>query len=358
MIGLFSTWLFSLIVSTQPLEVLVERGDQPLADQTVQLFGIQAGQSRKLMEGTTDRSGVLRFNLADAELDGLAAVVEYEGVTYFSELKIPAAAFSGGLRVKVFPHRAGVEGLRILRNSFSFEWRGSELFVLESFEIENSSSYTLTGKGEEPQRHILRFRLPRSAFNRRLAQGFSAGSVGSDGPETLLLQALAPGRHYFSIQYQIDRPRLSTLLGSRYSLPVDRLEVLLPEEMNWSLSELDFVSEGRKFFGGQWQEIFRVDSPEPGYRFRLSGLPLLMPWTWWLPLVSLGLLFIFSFLFTGPGVSNTLGPKDELLKQLDRLEKLRERALIGLVEYQERRLKLFQRLIPIYESESIKNAES
>lgn len=347
---------FLLSLSSLQVEVNARLGNEALSNHPVQIVGIRNAQSTTLGEQPTNSRGVVRFSNLSSEVEGLAAVVEYEGIAYFSDFVRPSDNQQLKLQVQVFPRREGVEGLRITRNSYSFDWRPDGLLVQESFEIENSSPYTLIGEGPEGQKTVLRFRLPQRSFNRSLGEGFQQGAVAVDGTDSLLQQAIPPGKHYFSLQYQIDRPRLSVDFSREFSLPVDEVEVLLPQSKNWSLSGLDFQPELTKYFQSDWVQVHRSSLGRSSFDFELRGLPLMMPWTWWLPLLSFFVLLLGLF-WKGREASVDSRQQESLLRELLKIRRLREKGLLSQTEFLERKLSVYERLIPLYEHASIKHAE-
>jgi|GEM_PF-4324109 len=328
--------------------------NKPLAHQKMILLSVDSNQPKQVASKISDSKGMTRFRVENQKDHTLVVVTSYKGLTYFSDLfsgnQVPKAV----LPIVVYPTKEADKRVHVRELNLSFEQRGALLNVDESFVIDNPTHFSIVGKKMEDsdKNEVFRFGLPNSAYALRYGTGFQREAVSFDGYDVVITGPLAPGRNYFSLHYSVDKPRLRLKVPVHFSLPISKVEIST-NKAALRPTGLNFKSAGKKLFENQDIYLFQADANhEKSFSLKISGLPLNVPFTWWLPLFSLLILALTLFVPRKLHLSSVVPPsaneKKKLLSDLRLLERMRKREMITSSEYQMKRLRLIQRLSAYY----------
>jgi len=335
------------------IEVIAKVGDQPLGGQLLRLVQVVQGEADGLKEVRTNPAGKARFDFQakKASEDSAYVVITFvDGEVYSTSVFSSASPPKTPLLLQTFKSSNEIAALRISSVAYAFKQSDEgKLQVEESFTVENPTQNTISP--EDPKVSTFKLDLPAQVFNFSYGAGFSEDTTKVEGNQIAVSTRLRPGSHYFSMTYEIDKARHSYSFKKNYSLPVDRVEAFLNHP---SLGLPGFIAEKeQKFYQGGWGRLFYQPlEGQKTFSLKLTGLPLNIPWSWWMPFVILTLLGLGALgLKRIPSQETNSIPEDkkDLLAAVKSLRKLRGKNLISPKEYENKKLMLLELLVPHYE---------
>lgn len=345
--------IFATLIPAVPIDVIAKVGDKPLAGQLLRLVEVVQGKADGVKEERTNAQGKARFDFTikkGSEESAYVVVTFVDGEAYttgvFNSARLPKVP----LVLQTFENSNEVSKLSISSVSYAFKLNeANQLEVEESFTVENPTQKTISSS--DPKVAILKLDLPAQVFNFRYGDGFSEDTTQVEGNQIVVSTNFRPGSHYFSMNYEIDKARLSYSFKKNYSLPVQRVEAFLNHE---SLGLPGFNEEAdRKFYQETWGRLFFKDlKGEKSFSLKLTGLPLNVPWSWWMPfvlLICLGIGVLALNRIRNQESSETPQNKRDLLMALKSLKQVRAKNLISTKEYENKKLMLLELLVPHYE---------
>ncbi len=344
-------WSLGLLIFAAELEVNAKIGNQALKGQKLRLVELSQGDAEPVLDVTSSDQGKARFKFNPKNDRAYVVFTLYEGEPYSTEIvpgsKLPQKA----LVLQVYERTESLEDLSIENVSFAIRSVEGRLEIEESFNVLNSGSKTVAST-PGPKAEVLRLRLPKKIFNLRYGQGFDEEHTRVEGNDLIITKSVRPGSHYFSLNYEIDQPRISVEFDRSFSRPVNSVEVFLNEEA-LKLSGLEFVTTGEKFYSAEMGRVFtaQLKPPATEFSFKVSGLPANIPWTWWLPYVLLAVYLIALMSvksLKAPQSSLIEQKKRDLLMELKQIQILREKNLMDTREYEHKKLLILEQLVPHY----------
>lgn len=353
MTSLLSLLLYTLPLAVQ-LEVEVRLADKASPRQMVRLLEVGDGKADLVKEQKTSATGSVVFNFSANPQKS------YVAATFVDELPYTTALYSGSqlpkrpILLQTYPAKDDTTGLSIKELTFAFLLNDDgRLEVEESFILHNETDFAMVSRKEPPE--IMRLSVPRQVFNLRYVQGFAEDTTRVEGNDIILSEPLPPGEHYFSMSYEVDQARFSFSMDREFSVPVQSLSAFFSSKsMRLDLPHL--TTGPTKAYGSTIGYTAHRDEPL-GSRFSipLKGLPANIPWSWWLPFVTLLGLLVYSFIAAWklPKTSMTSieqqnQEKQRLLQELREIRILHSQALMSTAEFEAKKLGILESLMPHY----------
>jgi hypothetical protein len=275
----------------------------------------------------------------------MVARSNFQGVTYFSEM------FRVGypLPLEIYAHPSTRDDVQLqVEDTRIFISAAEEgIVVSQQFVVINPSDKTFLGKGEGEKAETFRFSIPSSAFDLERGAGIDADSARIENNDVILRTPLIPGRTLFALSYKMEKKRGAVNFKQKLSAPVDQISMGIAT----SGVKPSFASEAvfsSKYFDGSLIATYSMTFPKPSQEldFRISGLPLEIRFSHWLPLIMLVILLIAIIALSRRKLAPTSSGTDRsaLLGELKALETIKTQRLIEDSEYQLRRLLLIEKL--------------
>lgn len=335
----------AVFANSKAQQVRVSVGGKPVANQELELIKLdESGQVTETLKGNSNSQGVASFRLNKTDAT-MVARVNYQGVTYFSEM------FRVGypLPLEIYAHPSTREdvSLRIEDTRLFVSSVEEGIVVSQQFLVVNPSDKTYLGKGEGEKAETFRFSIPSSAFDLERGAGINADSARIENNDVILSTPLIPGRTLFSLSYKMEKKRGSVSFKQKLSAPIEQISMGIAT----SGVKPSFASDatvGTKYFDGQLIATYerRFSTPVSDLDFRISGLPLQIRFSHWLPLMMFALLLVLVVLLSRRKLApaTAVMNRTDLLQQLKALETIKAQKLIEDSEYQLRRLLLLEKL--------------
>jgi hypothetical protein len=335
----------SLLASPKTQQVRITMGGKPLANQELELIKLDdSGQLTEALKKNSNAKGIATFSLNKSD-STIVARSNYQGVTYFSEM------FRVGypLPLEIYAHpstrddvQLQVEDTRLFISSVE-----EGIVVSQQFVVINPSTKTFLGKGEGQKAETFRFSIPSSAFDLERGVGIDADSARIENNDIILSTPLIPGRTLFALSYKMEKKRGAVNFKQKLSAPVDQISMGIAT----SGVKPSFASEAvlsSKYFDRNLIATYSMIFPKPVSEldFRISGLPLQIRFSHWLPLMLFVILLIAVIVFSRRNLTPTSSGfnRKSLLEELKALETIKTQRLIEDSEYQLRRLLLIEKL--------------
>ncbi|MDB5037576.1 MAG: hypothetical protein JWQ35_1104 [Bacteriovoracaceae bacterium] len=351
---ILSSLLLSFLIGAN-VQVEIELNNTPVAKQKVELFGFREGDQLLNKEQNTDSAGHTQFAIDTKSDMNMVIRSIYEGVQYFSQPFSAAYPPTKPIEIKVYKtvksdEHIGIKDLRLFLSTDK-----EDLKIDEEILVENRSQFTVKGveteQGGNIGSEVLRIGLPSGTHDLKFGQGFEEKETRFDGNDIVTSHPLIPGFTRFSIQYSVERSAMSAELSRKFSLPIKQLS-LATDSHEMKLSGLPFIRGADKFFAGKMDPTYTVDlHGEREFKLSIHGLPLKIRSSQILPFILFFILLLLMLPLlkkASPELSEE--NKKALLKKIVLIKRMREKSLIDESEFQARRLKILERLIPFYET--------
>ena len=346
-------FIFATFLTSAPIDVIAKVGKKPLAGQLLRLVEVVQGKADGIREERTNAQGKARFEFVTRKgsTENAYVIVTFvDGEAYttavFNVARLPKAP----LLLQAYEKSHDVSALSISSVSYAFKLsEAGQLEIEEGFTVENPTDKTIST--EDPKAEILKLDLPAQVFNFRYGEGFSEDTTHVDGNQIVVSTTFRPGSHYFSMNYEIDKARYSYSFKKSFSFPIQRVEAFLNDD---ALELPDFnTEEVKKFYQESWGRLLYKDiNGAKSFSLKLTGLPLNIPWSWWMPfilLIGLGLGLMSLNRIRSQENAGIPQNKRDLLLALRSLRQVRGKNLISPKEYENKKLMLLELLVPHYE---------
>lgn len=351
---IFSSFLANLMIGAS-LSFQVLEANKELPDQDIRLQVLEDGALQFVQSGKTNSRGEVVFNFKETTNNQARyiASTSFEGRQFFSKpisLLAPPQDFH---RLQVYKTQASSEGLRIQNFQMSARYVDTQLVVEESFTILNPTNFLLTGTKTPEGAEVFRLPLPSHIFNWNRLYGLN-DNFRVDGKELVVATPLAPGEHYFGYAYRIVAPKLSADVTRDFYLPIDSISISTNSPKIRLSLPFSLVEGPPKFYRQEWYQTYEAQMPQSWtgpLELKIKGLPLNVPFSWWLPFI--GVLVFLSLAFSAQlGIKTELRRTSQsiepLLQSLRDLDTLLDRKVIDRAEFRNRRLQILQKLVPLY----------
>jgi len=352
----FSAVFLYALISSVSVDARVVLEGKPLPNQPVLLVSLGGGEARRISEGRTNSSGLAKLELEQSSTSRTFAIATYfEEVPYFGPVFSVDRIPTEPLEIEVFRSLSSSPEVRI-RSWQTLVWsRSPNVVIEESFSVLNPTDKVISGELTGEAREVFRISIPRHAFQLAFGEGFQRDALRYEGNEVVIEAPLFPGETYFSMQYSLDKVRYSTSLDKKVSIPVDRIEVASNDSrLRYSMA---LAATGSRVYRDEVIHLFEknLDPAQKSWSLSISGFPLNIPVSWFLPLVFLPLIALGFFIdrAQGQGRHSELSEerkleKRKLLEDLLVTLKMYQQGLLDGREYQMKRLRLIQSLSELY----------
>lgn len=343
------------LASTQAfVEIEVLKGVEAVPNQVVSFQEIQGGNLLNQESKRTNSRGRVRFDIPSSETPKrFVASTLFDNETYFSPVISSESQENLNFPLQVFEARASQEGLVIKNLSIAARYLNQQLIIEESYTVENRSSYLLRGLPLPEGPSLFQIQVPEGIFRWMPLFGFAQNDFRADGNTLHISKPLQPGEHFFAYSYVVDNPHIEFELSRDFDIPIESVELSTnSQEMGFDWFGQALPTASSKFYRNEWLQLYEAPAPSSGsLQLQLTGLPWNIPWSWWLPLIGLGLFLAISFLAQSQMRGNLRQSslnRQEFLAELNKLEFLRSQRLIDQKEYRSRKISTLQKLVPLY----------
>jgi hypothetical protein len=208
-----------LFVVSAPVEFEVRIGKDLKPNHLVRLISVVNGEAQNLKEARTNSKGRVRFDLPKNAGDAFVGLIFVGDAPYYSAVLNPTSPPKSLVLIQGFEASNDKSMLSMIDLSFAFLLREDEqLEIEESFVVRNAGQTAVESTGAKDE--IFRLTLPSQVFNFRYGQGFDQQNTRVEGNDLIFTGQLAPGDHFFSMNYEIDESRFSYEMKKAYSLPI------------------------------------------------------------------------------------------------------------------------------------------
>ncbi len=326
-------------------QVRISVGGKPLANQELELIKLDdSGQLTETLKRNSNAQGIATFSLSKAD-STMVARTNYQGVTYFSEMF--RVGYPLPLEIYAHPSTRDDVNLKVEDSRLFISAVEEGIVVSQQFIVINPSNKTFLGKGEGQKAETFRFSIPSSAFDLERGAGIDADSARIENNDIILSTPLIPGRTLFALSYKMEKKRGSVSFKQKLSAPTDQISMgIANSEVRPSFASEATLSS--KYFDGDLIATYEMIFPKPVSEldFRISGLPLQIRFSHWIPLMMFVILLIAVILLSRRRLTPTSSGfnRKDLLEELKALETIKTQRLIEDSEYQLRRLLLIEKL--------------
>ncbi len=243
----------------------------------VNLKGFDNFEEVVSLETTADDDGTFRFEGVEvAPHRVFLAYVEYQGVTYFSDVVTAMPPETGDLElnITIYDTTTDTDALRFDRLHVFVDFLGERIRVAELYVIVNEGDRTVVPK--EEGEGVITYYLPQGATNLQFEPG--QGELGKRFIEIpggfVDTSAIPPGQYQLIFAYELPYPNQQTEIRHKVELPVGSVLVLVPAE--------GVTVEGEGFQPGEVRDvqgmairIYMGPEIEAGgeVAFQVSGFP-------------------------------------------------------------------------------------
>lgn len=336
--------LLTLLLTLGGLEaksfsVEVRSPQGPVANQEVDFFIFDGNQNQESITRKTNSQGRALFSITDKEKFSVAARTIYQGVSYFTDVNF--SNVKSPLTLRVYPATISSDALKIRDLQLFLEPVEKSLRVDQQWTVFNPTQTTIISG--------FRVTLPSNGFDLQLQQGFSQDRTSFEGNDLVVTTPLLPGESRFGLIYSIEGKRTRATFAPQFSLPVEHLSLGINQDL--SLKNKNFSAAGRRILNDEWVSLYeRAVEPGEALTIEVSGLPLGLRFSQWLPWIVVILLCLLLWRLPRPQLATTLPDESKILDELIYLERARREKILSESEYQLRRLPLLERLMNAYAS--------
>lgn len=305
----------------------------------------ESGRSLGILSGKTDRKGMAQFRTESQDYSVIARA-HFQNVTYYSDMVL--VGYPSPLEINVYPSTREPLPLEIEDVRLFVQSHEEGIMVSQQFIVLNPSDKTFLGSGTEESSETLRFSVPSSAFDLERGVGVNADSSRIENNDIIVSTPLVPGRTTFGLSYKMEKKRGRVQFKQALGIPAKQISIGIADA-GVKPSFADLATRHEKFFDGKVISTFEWVLPQSAAKqldFQISGLPLEVRFSHWLPfallLVLLGLVTLF--LKRAPIAQDQSLDRSQLLRELKSLERIKSQRLIEDSEYQLRRILLIEKL--------------
>ncbi len=331
------------VLSTQfleALEVSVTLNGKPVAAQRIRVVLFENGEARPFKELDTSASGKVVVAIPEPKGKFVAAVTEFEGVSYFAN---PAPASTARLEILVYKTSTEPDGVFVEDVRLHASESEQGLRIEEEVVIHNSKSTTYTGG--------LQLQLPKNTFDLQFIQGFREEDTTYEGNTVILKRPLNPGKTRLSFAYGVEPKRGSVEMDIQFNIPIHQLS-LSSESLTPTLKGVELKKESsQKLIDDRWSALYsaQLNSKTKTLSLQWSGLSWKIVYLYWMPWLAALILFVLILILRVQGkIGNSPKDRDERLNELFALKQAFGSRLLSDEEYQLQRLQLLEKLIPYY----------
>lgn len=346
--------LASLIIAasastSRPVQVQVQSPAGRVSNQEVEIYTLSRDQTSEPVKGKTNKAGIAVIAVPGSGEEQIIARTLYENLQYFSDVSLLSEAQKKPLQIEVYKTSTDASPIKIQDFRVMISVSREVLTIHQSIMIQNSGTSTYVGKTNPEEVEVWRIRLPRNSHELRFSSGFREEDTRIDGNDLVSARPLTPGLSEYAFEYQVERQTRSADLGFEVSLPIEALSLGLDDDGARPQTP-GLVAEGKKVYKNQFIRLWSADlKDQKSFSISLTNLKWKYRDSHLVALVAFILLLIVGFAVLRKPESNaSLENKEELLRELVLLEKMKASKLVTEDEYWKKRLGYLKRIHVFY----------
>lgn len=347
-----------LFLTTQifmaPVQVKVILDHKPVSNQIVEFALSTNGAEPVLKTKSTNSAGLATFEIDPKQNQEFIFRTAFEQVLYFSSVYNSKNTLKGPISLPIYRTTPSVDAAVLNEVRLFYRLEEGALRIDEDLILENPTQTTIMGKPDpqhpEQAPETFRIKLPSSNFDLKFGDGFSEQTTQIVGNDIIVTRPLLPGMTRMSFTYAVELTALKYLFKHEFSAPIQTLHIGF-NDPSLKATGYDFQAGPTKTFEEKSMTplSYEFKTPNTLIAFTIEGLGFNIRWLYFLPFLILAGLIAASFMTSSR--RSELDIDQDRRAQLEEwllAKRMREQNLIGEDDFLRRKLKVLERLAPLY----------